>query len=133
MNFRLALATGTLALIAIGCASDRATETSPNPEIPRTAVYAKEAQGRLWFRASDDGVAYVYDADTTQLVFAAQMKKEQRLLVEPEKDRATVEGKPVFEKPMARAHTHRIYFQPGGKLPPPEKPAAPLELNSANP
>lgn len=119
--------------IAIGCQTDRPMETSPNRAIPRDAIYAKEGVGRLWFQATDPGVAYVYDADTTQLVFATGMQKNQRLVIEPLKDRATVEGKPVFEQPMQRTHTHRIYFEPNGKMPPPEKPAAPLEPISPKP
>ncbi|MBC8108606.1 MAG: hypothetical protein H7Z14_18625 [Anaerolineae bacterium] len=124
---RHALPAIVLAIMVVGCQPDRPMETSPNRAIPRNAIYAKQGVGRLWFQATDPGVAYIYDADTTQFVFAAAMQKNQRLVIEPTKDRATVEGKPVFEKPMQRKHTHRIYFEPFGKLPPPEKPPAPLE------
>ena len=134
MNFhRHVFAALALALMTIGCQPDRPAETSPNPAIPRSAIYAKEGQGRLWFQATDNGVAYIYDADTTKLVFATQMQKNQRLVIEPIKDRATIEGKPVFEQPMQRKHTHRIYFQPNGKLPPPEKPPEPLAPISPKP
>ena len=127
MKARHALA--VLALGLIGCQSDRTADTSPNRDIPRTAIYTKEAQGRVWYQAPLDGVAYVYDVDTTQLVFATQMVKEQRLVIDPQHSRATLEGKKVYEKPMAREHTHRVYFDPNGKLPPPPKEADPVILS----
>ena len=130
MKVRLALSLLALAILAIGCASEPAMQTAPTREIPRNAVFAKQGVGRLWFQATDNGVVYVYDADTTKLVFSAAIQINQRLIIEPSKDRATVEGKPVFEKPMSRTHTHRIYFQPFGKLPPPEKPPEPLSPTS---
>src|SRR5687767_9527922 len=108
-------------LITFGCQSDRPTQTSPNRDIPRGAVYTKEGQGRLWYQAVFDGVAYVYDADTAQLVFATAMKKNDRLVVEPKTGRATVEGKPVYEQLMPRDHTYRIYYEPYGKAPPAPK------------
>src|SRR4051794_25678603 len=117
MTLRIALILTTLALI--GCQPDRPMETSPNRAIPRNAIYAKEGQGRLWFQATDNGVAHIYDADTTQLIFSVPIQKNQRLVIDPTKDRATIEGKPVYEQPMQRHHTHRIYFEPFGKLPPP--------------
>jgi hypothetical protein len=117
-----------LAAGLMGCQSEHVADTSPNRDIPRTAVYTKEGQGRLWYQAALDGVAYVYDADTTQLVFATAMLKEQRLVVDSQRSRATVEGKPVYEKPLPRTHTYRVYFEPGGKLAPPPKEPAPLEL-----
>ena len=123
----------TLTIAMIGCQPDRPMETSPDRTIPRNAIYAKEGAGRLWFQATDNGVVYISDANSTQLVFAAPIQKNQRLIIEPSKDRATIEGKPVFEKPMARTHTHRIYFQPFGKLPPPEKPPEPLAPVNPNP
>ena len=132
MKFRSLLTVLSLATI-IGCQSDRVMETSPNRDIPRKAIYAKEGAGRLWFQSSDDGVAYIYDADTTQLVFATAMTKDQRLVIDPQRGRATVEGKPVFEQPLARNHTHRVYFEPHGKLPPPPKEPAPIELKPSAP
>jgi hypothetical protein len=54
-------------------------------------------------------------------------------VIDPSKGQATIEGKPVYEQPMQRHHTHRIYFEPFGKLPPPEKPPAPLEPLSPKP
>jgi hypothetical protein len=118
-----------LAAAAFGCQSDRPTETSPNRDIPRAAVYTKEGQGRLWYQAALDGVAYVYDADTTHLVFATAMVKEQRLVVDAQHGRATIEGKPVYEKPLPRQHTYRIYFEPNGKLPPQPKEPEPVTLS----
>ena len=128
-----ALAALSLTLAAVGCQPNPPADTSPNPAIPATAVYAKEGSGRLWFQASHNGVAHVYDADTAQFVFATAMTKEQRLVIDPMKDRATVEGKPVYEKPMPRRHTYRIYFEPFGKLPPPPKEPGPLEPPRAAP
>jgi hypothetical protein len=124
MQLRIAiLSVVAFALIGIGCQTDRPMETSPDRAIPRAAVFTKQGQGRLWYQAVFDGVAYVYDADTAKLVFAAPMKKNDRLVIEPTRDRATVEGKAVFEKPLPRTHTYRIYYEPYGKPPPvPKEP-----------
>ena len=73
MKFRIALA--ALVLTVAGCQTDNVSPSSPNQDIPRNAIYAKEAQGRVWYQAALDGVAYAYDADTTQLVFAAQNQR----------------------------------------------------------
>ena len=51
-------------------------------------------------------------------------------MLDPQNNRATVEGKPVYEQPINRKHLHRIYFDPNGTPPPKpvENKPAPMNL-----
>ena len=77
-----------LVMLFAGCANDRAmTSRVPNEDIPSSAVAATEGNGRLWFQATDDGVLYLYDAETTELLFTAPMNKNQRLVLDTQAQR----------------------------------------------
>jgi hypothetical protein len=72
----------------------------------------KEGSERLFFQTVDPGTIYVFDIGTASLVFSTPIDRGQRFVLEPAHNRATIEGKPVYEKPLPKEHTFRIYFEP---------------------
>ena len=105
-----------LALFAItvaGC-SQPEHQSSPIPEIPDRALLAKEGIGRLFFQATDTGTIYVYDPATLQIVHVQPIQQNERFVLDPAHDVATVEGKTVLVKQLNAKHIYRLYFLPGG-------------------
>jgi hypothetical protein len=100
----------TFVAMFAGCTQQ--LERPPVAEIPSKAIAVKEGSGRLFFQAVDPGIIYVFDADTVSLLFTAPVEAGQRFVLEPGQDRATVEGRAVYEKPFPRRHTFRLYFEP---------------------
>lgn len=100
-------------ILMAGCSSPK-MPPSPVPEIPTGSLQAREGIGRLFFEAMDPGTVYVYDASTTKVLVVQEVQKNERFILEPARDRATVEGKVVATVPMSANHIHRIYFLPGG-------------------
>src|SRR5689334_3492634 len=99
------------ASLLVGCTQH--LETSPIAAIPATALPVKEGSGRLFFQSVDPGTVYVFDADTVSLLFSAPIERGERFVLEPtQAHAATVEGRPVYDKPLPRHHMFRLYFEP---------------------
>src|SRR5215213_7016230 len=99
------------ALVTVGCATTEQELARPDnfpPDVPRSAVIVDSGSGRRIFHATDAGRVYVYDADDARVVFTTHIDKDQRLFVEPVHDRATIDGRVVYEQNLAKRHTHRI-------------------------
>jgi hypothetical protein len=102
------LAVGTMSLLA-GCTQH--LDPSPIADIPPRAVPVKEGSERLFFQSVDPGTIYVFDADTVSLIFSTPVNSGERFVLDPAHN-ATVEGRPVYEKPFPKHHTFRLYFEP---------------------
>jgi hypothetical protein len=80
--------------------------------VPRSAELLREGSGELSVRASSDGRAYLYDADAARVVWSGNVQRGQLITIDPDNDRAAIEGTVVFDRNLERKHTHRIYLDP---------------------
>jgi len=108
MNLTATLAVATC--MFVGCTQHLGP--APTSDIPKSALPVKEGSERLFFQTVDAGTIYVFDIDTVTLLFSTPIDRGQRFVLEPAHNRATIEGKPVYEKPLPKEHTFRIYFEP---------------------
>jgi hypothetical protein len=102
-----------IATLTGGCQTTADELSRPDsfpPEIPRTSMLISAGEGRQTFKVVDPGRAYVYDADAARVVFQTHVEPNQRLTVDPAEDRIALDGRVVFEKNLAKRHTHRIYY-----------------------
>ena len=50
--------------------------------------------------------------ETVTIVYSGEVDGERQIMVDPERNEITVDGRLVQDKKLDRGHTHRIYFQP---------------------
>ena len=81
-------------------------------QVPRSAELLREGSGELSARASSDGKVYLYDVNDGRVVWSGNVQRGELITIDPENDRAAVEGKVVFDQNLERRHSHRIYLDP---------------------
>ena len=85
-------------------------------EIPTTANRVAEGDSpRLTFRPTRDGTLYVYDADDDRVVYSGAVRADDRFVMDPADDRATVNGRTVLGADLSPKHRYRLYFDRGRK------------------
>ncbi len=87
-----------------GCAADRGAN------VPASAQMMAEGNGTLSAQAPHDGVAYIYDTSTSQLVYSGPVARGATVTVDRPNDQITVDGKVVQDKTPNIADNHRIFF-----------------------
>jgi type VI secretion system protein ImpF len=96
---------------------DRLIEPDPERAGARAAhggSVAVEGDRALTFHASRTGTVFVLERNGEDFapLCAAQISAGQGLLVDPERGRVTVNGRPVLEKGVARGVFRRVMFKP---------------------
>jgi len=95
-----------VALFVGDCASER------HEEIPLSALMTVEGNKRLAYEAPHDGRLYIYDQNADRMVYQGTIEKGSMVIVDPNDDRVTINGRTVAEKEAVGAgHNHRIFFQ----------------------
>ena len=89
--------------------SERISQTSTTG-VPSDAERVKEGEGELSYAARDNGMVYLYDVDARRVVDTQRVRKGQRYTIDPNRDLATLDGRPVYEQNLDRDHTYRLYF-----------------------
>jgi hypothetical protein len=95
--------------LAGGCRSDRPTSV-PKDAVHQAGGYPGENQ-HMRFIADRDGTFYVTDSWDNTLVYAGPVHAGERVIVDRDAGRVTVNERAVFEKPM-RHTDHWIFFLP---------------------
>jgi hypothetical protein len=97
---------GVGAMVALaGCAVHRADP------VPGNAVLATEGNGRLSYRAPNDGVVYILDPRRDRIVYRGAVDEGDLVVVDPDNDRILMDGRVVVEDGIRRGTTHRIFFE----------------------
>src|ERR1700722_12597564 len=95
--------------LAGGCRSDRPASV-PKDAVHQAGGYPGENQ-HMRFIADRDGTFYVTDSWDNSLVFTGSVHAGERVIVDRDAGRVTVNDRVVFEKPM-RHTDHWIFFLP---------------------
>jgi hypothetical protein len=94
------------AILAGGCQYERSNA------IPQTAIVAVEGDNLLTYRASQDGIVYLFSRNKGEVIFSGQIARGQAIVVNTEKNNVMLDNRVVTEGTLRRGHTHRIYFSP---------------------
>ncbi len=90
----------------------RDRDTLDTTSVPRSANMLQEGHGELSARSPDRGTVYLYDVDDGQIVWSGRIDRGERFTVDPENDRASIDGKVVYDRNLERKHQFRIYVDP---------------------
>ena len=99
----------------IGCTHDRPDSLSAN------AVLGVEGNKDLTYTVPNDGIAAVYDAATDTILYTGKVARGDSVVADVDNNRITLNGRVVAEPHLDRLHEHRIYFEPGPSLVPPQQ------------
>jgi hypothetical protein len=83
-------------------------------EVPTTATRVDEGSGPLLsYAPSRDGTLYIYDTDDDRVVFSTPARQDDRFVLDPDANRATLNGRTVLGTGLVPSHRYRIYFDRG--------------------
>src|SRR5262245_35523954 len=98
-----------LAILLGGCMAER------SPQIPATAELSAEGNGKLAYRAPDDGKVFIFDRNDNRVIYSGDVARDQLVMVDPDTDRITVADRVVFEKGLHKGNSTRIFFEGGAE------------------
>jgi len=99
-----------IALFA-GCDQDVA-QVQRTILVPNDAKVVAEGTGQLKYRAFQDGRIFVYDVEDQLTDTARHVRAGQQVVVSPDQEDATLDGRKITEHALKQGHTHRVYFVP---------------------
>jgi hypothetical protein len=83
-------------------------------EVPTTATRVDEGDAaRPTYSPTRDGTVYVYDADDDRVIFSTRVRRDERFVLDPDANRATIDGRTVLGTGLSARHRYRIYFDRG--------------------
>ena len=91
----------------------RDTDRRELDEIPTGADRIEAVKGREFsYEFKDDGRVYIYDREDDKLVYEGNVRDGERLVIDPQEDKLTVDGDPVGDRDLnlRAAHEYQIYF-----------------------
>jgi hypothetical protein len=93
---------------------DRTRDASLSSErLSAGARVVNHGQGEeLAFTADRSGNVYAYDVDSGKTVYSGHLHRGERFLLNPNGNRATVNGEAVLQSDLKRDHRFEIRFQP---------------------
>jgi len=80
--------------------------------IPRSAEMLDSGNGEVSVKAPERGTVYLVDLDSSRTVWSGRIDRGERFTVDPENDRAAINGRVVYERNLERKHRHAVYFDP---------------------
>ena len=90
--------------------SSRTPDTYDIAGLPRGAQVLDSGNGPVSVRAPDRGMAYLVDQDSGRLIWSGRIDRGERLTVDPDNDRASLNGRVIYDRNLERKHRHAIYF-----------------------
>lgn len=102
---RLALGALLGAAALAGCAASGKTA------IPTNAHPVQDGVGNVEWTARNDGDVWVYDTDTSKMIYTGPVRQGDRVRLDATGDKVIIGGKTVSERPISDEHRYRIYFR----------------------
>src|SRR6185503_11579563 len=87
---------------------DRAASTAN--KVPKDARVVDSGSGSMSYTARDDGSVYLYDEDARTVVWDARLRSDDRVTVDPDKNRIEVNGRSPTSIDLKSDHNFRLYF-----------------------
>jgi hypothetical protein len=78
----------------------------------RNDAAARRDRG-LYYVPSRDGRVYVRDEDTGRVIFSGKIASGEKFWLNLDRERATVDGRLVYEGHLTRGERYQLYFKPG--------------------
>ena len=100
-----AMAVSAAAMVAGGC-TGRGVQAIP-PDAERVAA----GEGEIEYESGKAGDIYVFDETDNKLVYSGQIRRDERLEVDPDEDVITINGRTVVERPLSENHRYRVYLR----------------------
>ena len=80
--------------------------------VPDDAKVVADGAGELKYRAFQDGRLFVYDVEDQLVETARHVRAGQQMVVSPDSNTVTLDGRKIVEHDLKKEHTHRLYFEP---------------------
>ena len=85
-------------------------------EVPSSAKRVDEGPGpRLAYSSTRAGTLYVYDSDDDRVIFSTPLRPDERFVLDPDTNRATVDGRTVLGTGLNPRHRYRLYLDSRAK------------------
>lgn len=124
----LVVALGTVGLaLGAGCTADTlgsnddrdrtgTRDRSDDPRdppvgVPRTARLVDREFDEMTFRAPDDGTMWVVESTNDRVIYTDRVRRGDEFRLEPDRNRATLNGRTVVERDVKSGIRHRIFFE----------------------
>ncbi len=82
----------------------------PTGPVPMSANLIEDGRGEMTFKATESGVAYLYDTNTQRVLATQRLEKGQTFFIDPSRNRMTLDGRAVNGQKLTKDHNHRLYF-----------------------
>lgn len=86
-------------------------DEKPYDGIPRSADLVERDTGKIKFRAPSVGRIWIADHDKRRQIVAAQVRRGDNVVIEPDKDRIKVNDEIIYDRNLERKHVHDIFFR----------------------
>lgn len=106
--FGVALVAG---LGIVGCAADR------HAEIPQSASVVAEGNRMISYEVPRPGMIWVYNKGNGNMEYAGRVVTGDQLVIDPEHNKITLNGRNVNDKPLSTVDDKKIYYEPEYALP----------------
>ncbi len=111
-HFVLATLAGLMMAGLTGCAADRPRD------VPPTASLKAQGDERVVYNSSQDGTIWVTEPGSNQIVWSGEVKRGDRVVLDPDTGKLIVNDRVVADKGVAR-HDHKVFFLEGPPVPSP--------------
>jgi len=106
----------TLSLIALSFLAISGCTSEGLSGLPGGAVLAQEGNANLVFVASDKGTIFLRDQPSDRIIYQGPIEKGQRLVVDVNANRTTLEGHALTTTlPLRSDATYQVFFKPSEK------------------
>jgi len=114
----LSAAVAVPSISMLGCSADVSfdphrhayTQQTYRDYMPESAVLLDKGHGEVSAQTQRSGIIYLYDSDDRDVFWKGTVREGDRVTINPEEDRAAINGDTVFRSNLVKDHEHRIYF-----------------------
>ena len=108
----LGMVTGCELLTGGGEGEPAEIPAAQGARVPKQAELVAQGRGELSHKARADGQIWLHDATAEKTLYSVPVRRGQRFTIAPSEDRASLDGKDVFEGDMQPRSEHKIYYLP---------------------
>jgi hypothetical protein len=115
LTSRLLVKTATAAALLLGSAACLTASGGCSDKgrmaIPNDADRLASGRGEVTATATRDGEVWILDKNENRIVWSGDVRREDRIEIDPADNRIQVDGKTVSERALDRDHEYVIYIR----------------------